>query len=344
MIASTALKTRSIIYLVLFVLAVGGIVFLLWRVQPAVAFYLTAGWLITVAILLWIGNRQLTRRLDKSLPWNKWGNFRFFVHLLLGLIYLLALMNLSYLVLKLVLTTDPPTIEQMIVTNVYGAFIFIPVFSIYFSLHFLKHWRKSELDAEKIQKENMRSQLNSLKSQLDPHFLFNNLNILSALIDTDPVRSKKFVDKFAEVYRALLQSKASDDLIPLSEELEFIEAYMYLIRTRFDNSIQFTRNLKSPKKMQMVPPLTVQMLIENAIKHNVIDDNRPLAIHLLQIEDDHLIISNSLNEKPQKNERPGSGLQNIKNRYAYFTDKPVRIVRSETHFEVHIPLLEIERA
>lgn len=344
MILTSTLRTRRLYYLLITALAAGSIAAWAWYSEPSTVFYLTTGWLIIVAVLLWWGNRQLTLRFDKLMPWNRWGNLRFFVHLTLGLTYLLVLMNLSYLALKLMLTTAPPTIDQVLATNLWGAMIFIPVFSIYFSLHFLKHWRRSELAAEKIQKENMRSQLNSLKSQLDPHFLFNNLNILSALIDTDPQRSKKFVDKFAEVYRALLQSKATDDLILLSEELEFIDAYMYLIRTRFDNNIQFTRNLRPGYQTRMIPPLTLQLLIENAIKHNVIHDGSPLTIHLLQLEDDYLMVSNTLNEKNQKDERRGSGLLNIQNRYAYFTDKPVRILKTETHFEVHIPLLEIEQA
>lgn len=338
------MKTRRLYYLTVAALVAGSIAAWAWYTEPSTVFYLTAGWLIIVAVLLWWGNRQLTLRFDRLMPWSRWGNLRFFVHLTLGLIYLLVLMNLSYLALKLMLTTAPPTIDQVLATNVWGAMIFIPVFSIYFSLHFLKHWRRSELAAEKIQKENMRSQLNSLKSQLDPHFLFNNLNMLSALIDTDPMRSKKFVDKFAEVYRALLQSKATDDLILLSEELEFIDAYMYLIRTRFDNNILFTRNLKAGYQTRMIPPLTLQMLIENAIKHNAIHEGSPLTIHLLQLEDDYLMVSNTLNEKNEKDERRGSGLQNIQNRYAYFTNKPVRILKTDTHFEVHIPLLEIEQA
>jgi LytS/YehU family sensor histidine kinase len=89
--------------------------------------------------------------------------------------------------------------------------------------------------------------------------------------------------------------------------------------------------------------MTLQLLIENAIKHNVIQEGNPLAIHLLQLDDDYLMVSNTLNEKPDKQERPGSGLINIRNRYAYFTEKPVKIIRTQTHFEVHIPLLEIEQ-
>lgn len=337
------MKRRRFVYGVIILLV--AVVITIWAIQTQLTatFYLTLGWLLIVGLLLWWGNRQLTLRFDKLLPWNRWGNLRFFIHLLLGLIYLLTLMNVSYLVLKLVLTNDPPTREQMLVTNVYGAFIFIPVFSIYFSLHFLRHWRRSELEAEKIQKENMRTQLNSLKSQLDPHFLFNNLNILSALIDTDTARSKEFIDKFAEVYRSLLQSNTSDDLIPLQTELAFIDAYMYLIRTRFDDNIQFTINLKPGSKTRMIPPMTIQMLIENAVKHNHIQDGKPLAIHLLQMEDDCLIVSNTLNEKNSISERNGSGLMNIRSRYAYFTDKPVQVSKSDSHFEVKIPLLEIEQ-
>lgn len=336
------MRSRTI-YTILSLLLVAAL-FTVWaiRAQPAPAFYISMGWLFTIAFLLWWGNRLLTHKLDRTLPWNQWGNMRFFIHLSLGLTFLLVLVNMTYLVLKLTLTTNPPTHEQIIVMNVYAAFIFIPLFCIYFSLYFLKHWRKSELEVEKSQKENIRSQLTSLKNHLDPHFLFNNLNILSALIDKDTARSKQFIEHFAEVYRSLLR-KSSDDLIPLPEELAFIESYIYLLRTRFENNIQFTVNLKPEHKTRMVPPLTLQMLIENAIKHNLIHENSPLAIHLLQLDDDYLMVSNSLNEPHTQKSPPGSGLKNIQNRYKHFTESPVKIIKTATHFEVHIPLLQIER-
>jgi LytS/YehU family sensor histidine kinase len=335
------LKNRTLIPISVITLLIAGFAAWAWMTKPDSTLYITLGWMIIIALLLWWGNHQLTLSMERMLPWSRAGNFRFFVHLALGLLYLLILVNLTYLLFKISLTTTPPTHQQIITTNFWGAVLFIPLFSIYFSLHFLKHWRKSELAAEKIQKENIRSQLSSLKRQLDPHFLFNNLNILSALVDTDTQRSKKFIEKFAEVYRALLKSK-SDDLITLSEELEFIDSYMYLIRTRFDENIQFTQNLKPESLKRMIPPLTLQLLVENAIKHNLITDGIPLAIHLLQLDDDYLMVSNTLNEKPGEKEGTGSGLVNIRNRYAYFTEKPVKIIRTETHFEVHIPLLEIE--
>jgi LytS/YehU family sensor histidine kinase len=302
---------------------------------------ISIGWMIIIAVMLWVGNRFLTVRLDAVLPWSKWGNFRFFVHLFLGLFYLLILINATYLILKLTMTTDPPTVAQLIVTNVYGAFIFIPVFSIYFSLQFLRHWRKSELAVERYQKEKMRSQLESLKNHLDPHFLFNNLNILSALIEKNPAKSKTFMDKFADVYRFLLKRK-SDDLIPLSDEIEFIESYIFLIRTRFDENIQFHIKLRPKAHARVLPPLSLQMLVENAIKHNMIQENKPLRIDIVQLEDDYLIVRNSLNPKENQENSSGSGLENIKNRYAHFTDQQIKIVRTNTEFEVHLPLLEME--
>lgn len=295
------------------------------------------GWFALISFLLWIGNRFLTRRLDKTLPWSRWGNYRFFSQLFVGLSYLLILINGTYFAIKLPLTGNPPTAEQLVVANVWGSIIFVPVFSIYFSLHFLRHWRQTEFEMVRFQKENMRSQLDSLKNHLDPHFLFNNLNILASLIDKNKEASKEFVHKFAEVYRSILKSKA-EDLILLSEEMKFIDSYIYLIKTRFEENILFRIDVKSHDKM--LPPLTIQMLIENAIKHNIITETKPLVISITESGSD-LVISNNLN-KSDAGTSPGTGIQNIKQRYAHFTDKPVEVSEENETFAVRIPLLEIE--
>jgi hypothetical protein len=242
-------------------------------------FYFTAGWLLIIALLLWFGNRQLTIRLDKLLPWSNYGNIRFFVQLFLALAYLLFLVNSIYYGIKVSLTSDAPTPEQFVVMNVWGAAIFIPIFSLYFSLHFLRHWRTSEPGSREKSKRTNAVAINSLKNHLDPHFLFNNLNILASLIDKDQQASKAFIEKFAEVYRWLLNTK-SDDLIPLADELDFIQAYMYLMRVRFENHIEFNTSIAAPSRQKLIPPLTLQMLIENAIKHNLITEEVPLRIQL----------------------------------------------------------------
>ncbi len=341
MTLADTIRPRFILYLTIALAAAGSVVAWVVLARPAASAYLTAGWIVTVAVLLWWGNKGLTRWFDRTMPWSRSGSFRLFLHMLLALLFLLILMNISYVLLKVLLTTGSPTSGQIIVTNVFGAFIFIPAFSIYFSLHFLRHWRLSVLEKEKMQKEQMRSQLLSLKHQLDPHFLFNNLNILSALVDRDPVRSRRFIEKFSEVYRALLRSN-TDDLVSLGEELAFIDAYMYLLQTRFDDLVRFSANVDPNHTTSVLPPLTIQMLVENAIKHNTFDERTPLHIQLLQSGDDYIIVRNTRNEKKRKAEGSGSGLKNIRERYAYFTDKPVEIIRTETHWEVRVPLLETE--
>jgi hypothetical protein len=298
--------------------------------------YFSLGWLGLISFLLWIGNRFLTKRLDKAMSWSRFGNLRFFTQLFLGLAYLLVLINGTYYAIKLPLTGNPPSAEQLIVANAWGSIIFVPVFSIYFSLHFLRHWRKSEFEMERYQKANIRSQLDSLKNHLDPHFLFNNLNILASLIDKDKNASKEFVHKFAEVYRSILKSKA-DDLISLGDEMNFIASYIYLLKTRFEESVQFNIDVSSNDKM--LPPLTIQMLVENAIKHNTM----PLAISIKQDGPDYLVVSNSL-KRSNIEVSSGTGLSNIRMRYAHFTEKPVEVSEENGNFEVRIPLLEIEHS
>lgn len=307
--------------------------------EPGPVLYFSLGWLALIAFLLWIGNRFLTKRLDRQLSWARWGNYRFFTQLFVGLAYLLFLINGTYYAIKIPLTGNPPTIEQLIVANGWGIIIFVPVFSIYFSLHFLRHWRRSELEMLRFQKENMRSQLDSLKNHLDPHFLFNNLNILAALIDKNKEASKDFIHKFAEVYRQILKSKA-EDLILLSEEMRFIESYIFLIKTRFEDNIQFEISIREYDKM--LPPLTIQMLIENAIKHNIITEREPLVITITE-NGSELIVSNTLN-RAQSGSSSGTGISNIQKRYSHFTDKPVDVSEQNGKFEVRIPLLEIEHS
>lgn len=311
--------------------------------QAGPIFFFTAGWLVIITLLLWIGNQQLTVRLDKIMPWKKFGNWRFFTQLILALFYLLFLINSIYYGIKVSLTNDPPSEEQLVVMNLWGAVIFIPLFSLYFSLHFLRHWRKSELLVEIKQKESMHSQLESLKNHLDPHFLFNNLNILASLVESNQSAAKEFIQKFAEVYRSLLRTK-SDDLITLREELEFIQSYMYLLHVRFQDLIVFKATIQNEQGLKLIPPLTVQMLVENAIKHNVISELKPLHIELSDELPNYLIVRNTLRPKKQLSDTMGSGLINIQQRYAHFTDMPVIVEKTTDLFSVHIPLIEMQKS
>ena len=241
--------------------------------------YYTVGWMLAVLALLIGGNALISYEFDKKLPWLRFGARRLIAHLFLGVVYSLVIINVAYIVFKLVLTDEPPTDVQLAVTNAYGIVIFIPLFSIYFSFYFLKHWQKSELQTEQFKKETLRFQLDNLKSHLDPHFLFNNLNILSSLIDYNPKESKIFLDKFADVYRSILKTK-DENLIELREEIDVIESYIYLLKTRFEDNVSFELKISEDSKDRMLPPLTIQMLVENAIKHNVFSSTNPLIVSI----------------------------------------------------------------
>lgn len=302
--------------------------------------YLALSWITIIVVFFVFGNKLIWKAFDRVLSWDKFMSFRFFIQLVVSTVYILAIVNGSYFLLKDLLTSDPPTPEQVEMMNIIGTIIAVPVLSINFGLYFLRAWKQSELASEKLQKENMRSQLVTLKNHLDPHFLFNNLNILAALIDKDKKLSKTFLEKFAEVYRFLLQNKG-DELVDLDNELKFLDSYLFLIQCRFQDNVVLEKNVDCDPQQYFIPPLTIQMLFENGIKHNVISDERPLTF-ALYTKDDYLVLKNNLQEKGEKGFSHGTGLENIKQRYAHFTDKEVVIEKSEDYFSVKVPLILVE--
>ncbi|MEL6560857.1 MAG: histidine kinase [Bacteroidota bacterium] len=318
------------------------LLYILYRLELSNTVYFTLLWIVVVAVLLLVGNKLIANILNRKFPWMRYGTYRFVLHLLLGIFYSLFVINFAYFLFKSLLTTEPPIMSQIIVTNVYGTGIFIPLFSIYFSLYFLRHWRESFVATEAAKKENIKAQLSSLKDHLDPHFLFNNLNILSSLIEIDTDRSQKFLSEFADVYRAILLSK-NEDLIALSKELEFMDSYIYLIKTRFRDDIEFKISVAEDYHQYMLPPLSIQMLVENAVKHNKITETRPLTISIETDESGLLKVKNNINlQVADESRKSGSGLNNLRGRYAPFTDMEITIMADDAYFEVNIPLLATE--
>jgi len=331
---------RTILLIVLFTVIFTALGYYFFSEENAIIFY-TIGLILFVLILLAIGNYGITVLMNKWFPWLKYGRGRFFSHLLIGIVFSLIIINIGYYTFKIGFTETPPDVEQIIVTNVFGAILFIPLYSIYFSLQFLSQWQKTELEMEKYQKESMRSQLSSLKNHLDPHFLFNNLNILSSLIDKDTEMSQEFLVRFAQVYRTMLLTKV-EDLITLEEEIEFIKSYIFLIDTRFENNIQFIIEIEDDAYYSMLPPLTLQLLIENAIKHNIITESRPLKIKI-EGKNHRLRVVNTLYEKPEDlKSKSGTGLKNIKERYSYFSSENVLFQKTTNEYIADVPLIEIE--
>ena len=280
--------------------------------------------------------------LDKFISWKHHAGSRFFIQLLLGGLLSLACLNLAYYLIKVYYTHSPPELTQLVVANMYGSAVVLPLFSIFFGYKFLREWKKSELEAERLQKENARSQMMALKNHLDPHFLFNNLNILSSIMDKDLTLSKKYLDKFAEVYRIILKTEQSD-LTTLREEMDLIESYIYLISVRFRDSVFFEMDIHTEDYAKAIPPLAIQMLIENAIKHNMANEQNPITITIRSDGNDSITVSNNLQKKKYAHtETNGSGLENIKNRYAFFSSEKMTVTETTDRFSVSLPLLKIE--
>jgi len=332
---------RNLIPLITAFVVVGATFLTLYLTDANEGLYLTAGWITITMLLVWLLNRFLTKKLDKRLPWLTYGNKRFYWQLTIGIFTSLVIINLSYLILKLGLTQDPPIQEQMISMNVIGLLILLPVISINFGTQFLSNWKNAQLKAEEFQKETIKAELTTLKNHLDPHFLFNNLNILSSLITINPDLSQTYLEKFSDVYRAILQS-SKEELVTLNDELKFIASYLYLLEIRFEDTIQTFIDIEAEDQKKYLPPLTLQMLIENAIKHNVISEIRPLKIHLSS-QNGFISVKNNLqSKKVESRNHSNTGIENIKKRYAYFTNKKVQIFQNPDNFIIKIPLIEMD--
>ena len=204
-------------------------------------------------------------------------------------------------------------------------------------VYFYKAYQENRVKQEKIIAGNASAQFESLKNQLDPHFLFNSLNVLSSLIEENPENAQKFTTSLSKIYRYVLEQR-DKELISVSEELKFAKTYMNLLKMRFENSITFELPEDFDNEEAKVVPLALQLLLENAIKHNVVSEQKPLHVKIY-IQDNQLIVENNLQKKETLQTRKGVGLQNIVDRYAIITTRNVAIEENENFFKIKLPIL-----
>lgn len=199
-----------------------------------------------------------------------------------------------------------------------------------------------QVRAERLEKENVQAQFAALKSQVNPHFLFNSLSILSSLVHADAELSEKFIDQLSRAYRYILEQKDNERVL-LKTEIEFIQAYRFLLNIRFENKFDVVINVpEADQTRYQIAPLTLQLLVENAVKHNRMSAREPLHVNIY-LDGDHLVVQNNLQLRPQSEKSTGVGLQNIITRYALLTEQPVWVGESDGNFVVKIPLLSNER-
>lgn len=213
------------------------------------------------------------------------------------------------------------------------------VVSIVEGVYFFKEWQKNLILTEKLQKEAMQSQLEVLKNQVNPHFLFNSLNVLSSLVYSNPTKAEQFIEKFASVYRYILNIQGKI-VVPLKDELEFLHSYLYLQKIRFNEGLIIEINIEEEAKGRYLPPLCLQQLVENAIKHNIVGKEHPLSIQVYN-DENNLFVINNLQKRDEPLTSTGVGLKNLSERYFRFANVKPEFGEKDNYFVAKTPLLNM---
>jgi len=289
------------------------------------------------------------QKLNKWMPWKDYASGRliigFLSHLLLSLTVMLVATYLFFALYfddfslqDLFTVYRDPVIKLSIITSISALMYSI----IYFALHSYNQYAIVHVDAMKNQRNQLQLQFEALKSQLSPHYLFNSLNTISSLVYKDAQLAEDFIRRLAQTYQYILNNN-SKQFVTLAEEVEFVKSYNYLLQVRFQNNLHLDINLPPNILNSRIPPLTLQMLVENAVKHNIINKDQPLSIYISAIDNTDIRISNTKTEIPASVSSFQVGLDNIKKRYAYFTDKKIK-VDDRDKFTVTLPVLKNELA
>jgi LytS/YehU family sensor histidine kinase len=223
---------------------------------------------------------------------------------------------------------------------IYGSLINLFFHLLNAIFFFFEEYRRQRTEAEELRLINSQAQLQLIRSQINPHFLFNNLNVLSGMVIKDNPDANKFIEEFSKVYRYVLNNQ-DKELVELRSELEFIHPYLFLLNKRFDQGLKVAIEIPDHYKTWHVVPAALQMLIENAIKHNVVSRSRPLRIDIRVNGNNTLIVRNNLQPRHISEPSTRIGLQNIMKRYELISGRTVIVRRTEQEFEVTLPLLHL---
>ena len=258
--------------------------------------------------------------------------FRLLISLLIGIAVMFGLAALQQLILSHI-NFGP----VMLMVEVRGILINL-VFYLFLQLLYQNYTnQKVNIALEHSQSDNLSAQYELLKQQVNPHFLFNSLNTLKSMVDSGDSKSGEFILKLADFYRFTLESRKSD-LIHLAEEMEIVDAYLFLLKERFEDGFKFTNTIGDEYSSTLIPPFTLQLILENCIKHNVVSIERPLHIQLY-IDADFIVVENQLQPKKGQQSSLGVGLKNISQRYEHLVDKQIQIITSDTAFKIKLPVI-----
>ncbi|HKL33154.1 MAG TPA: histidine kinase [Tangfeifania sp.] len=270
---------------------------------------------------------------ERFLPIPEKIKLRVVLHFTISLLLAMAAVFYFSMIVKEALFFSHPIVQLMML---FGLIFIFNLILVSVTLRIIEKWIFSARQLEELQSSKLKSDYNSLQAQLNPHFLFNNLSVLKSMITYDPDAAVHFTQNFTDVYRYVLQSREKTT-IKLKDELEFIEAYADIHKERLGEAFQLNIDVEEVALKKEIPPLALQLLVENAVKHNVAVKDDPLVI-TIKNRPDELIVSNNINLKESAFSEQ-TGLQNLIKRYEMLTDAEVKIYSGKEKFEVEIPLL-----
>lgn len=308
-------------------------------VRDVSSYWQIAGFGLIYTAATWQGVRAIFKALSRRFPdWKDWKKRMGWI-VVLSVLYTGVVCSLiTWIGLLFSVQRDPSLVPDPLAG--YGAsyMMLLVLGAIYESIRFFQLWKTTAVEKEQLERAHLASQLEGLRNQVNPHFLFNSLNTLTYLIPEAPDKAVRFVQQLSKVYRYVLESR-DDRVIPLQTELEFLQSYIFLLRERFGENLQVDIG-KTMDENAAIVPLTLQMLFENAIKHNVISTQKPLRIEVF-MENGHLIVRNTLQKKNQVMDSTGVGLQNIRDRYRMLTDQSMEVIASQQYFTVILPEITV---
>lgn len=274
---------------------------------------------------------QFDKQLDKWIDWRTHFLLRFISGFLLNGILVLILSITASMLLLEIRNDDVIRMGILLIITLFISEIFYGLFYSY------RYYAQTQVEAMQLDRLQLELQFNSLKTQISPHYLFNCLNTVSSLLFKDTAMAEQFIRRMAETFRYVIDNQ-KEKLVTVSEEIEFVKAYYYLLQARYEQHLTLEINLPKNLYHTLIPPMTLQLLVENAVKHNKISKEQPLLIYISAVDNTRIIVSNSKTSAAQV-ESLQIGLQNIINRYQFFTTEKVSI-KNEARFAVTLPVIK----
>ncbi len=296
-------------------------------------------WSFVICSSLWISLIYVNRLVDSKIKWLAHPVLRSFVGILVlvldsVVVFTIVQFIMMFIIYHLTPFETWPHITRSIIYVLLISFIMSLIFT---AVGFFKAWKATLIGSQKLKTEMMAYRYESLRNQINPHFLFNSFNVLSDLVYADQAMAVKFINQLSELFRYVLDSR-DKELVPLQDELDFMQSYIYLMKTRFDEKLDLSIDLKADAG-ELIVPMTMQLLVENAVKHNEVSEAFPLRI-IIRRTNDYIEVENSMKIKKVEEDSKNTGLKNIIQQFSYFTEKPIDIIDTDGKFRVRVPVLK----